>query len=105
MLLGYILFFFAGVFVSNGIPQFIKGITGEWHMTPFVNPSGPIVSMLWGLLNLVAGYLLFVTALDQQYRSAPDTAAFIMGVLITSLLLAAFWEDNDRARGRDQRPR
>ncbi|MDB5150764.1 MAG: hypothetical protein JWQ57_4784 [Mucilaginibacter sp.] len=56
--------FWAGMFLANFVPHFIKGISGDHFPTPFAKPPGkglssPLVNVLWALLNLVAGYLLF----------------------------------------------
>ena len=56
--------FFAGMFLANVVPHFIHGISGAAFPTPFAHPPGkglssPTVNVLWGLLNLVLGYVLF----------------------------------------------
>jgi hypothetical protein len=56
--------FWAGMFLANFVPHFTKGISGDAFPTPFAKPPGkglssPIVNVLWGLLNLLVGYLLF----------------------------------------------
>lgn len=56
--------FFAGIFLANFVPHFIKGVAGDPFPTPFAKPPGrglssPLVNVLWALLNIVAGYLLF----------------------------------------------
>jgi hypothetical protein len=56
--------FLAGMFLSNFVPHFIKGVAGDPFPTPFSKPPGkglssPLVNVLWSLFNLVAGYLLF----------------------------------------------
>ncbi|HEY0244286.1 MAG TPA: hypothetical protein VGC01_01875 [Mucilaginibacter sp.] len=56
--------FWAGMFLANFVPHFIKGIAGDAFPTPFAKPPGkglssPFVNVLWALLNLVLGYLLF----------------------------------------------
>ena len=56
--------FWAGMFLANFVPHFIKGIAGDPFPTPFAKPPGkglssPLVNVLWALFNLVAGYLLF----------------------------------------------
>ena len=56
--------FWAGMFLANFVPHFIKGIAGDAFPTPFAKPSGkglssPMVNVLWALFNLVVGYLLF----------------------------------------------
>ena len=56
--------FWAGMFLANFVPHFIKGVAGDFFPTPFSKPPGkglssPLVNVLWALCNLVLGYLLF----------------------------------------------
>lgn len=56
--------FFAGAFFANVVPHFVHGISGDPFPTPFADPPGKglsssTVNVLWALVNLVAGYLLF----------------------------------------------
>lgn len=60
----YLRCFFAGAFLANFVPHFVNGISGNGFPTPFAKPPGkglssPVVNVLWSLLNLVVGYLLF----------------------------------------------
>ena len=60
----YLLQFVAGMFLANGVPHFVQGISGNWFQTPFASPSGvgessPVVNVLWGLFNMIVGALLF----------------------------------------------
>jgi len=60
----YIACFFAGAFLANVVPHFVHGISGDRFPTPFAHPPGkglssPLVNVLWALLNLVVGYILF----------------------------------------------
>jgi hypothetical protein len=60
----YLSGFFSGLFLGNFIPHYIKGVAGDFFPTPFANPPGkglssPLTNVLWALLNLVVGYLLF----------------------------------------------
>jgi hypothetical protein len=60
----YIACFFAGIFLTNVVPHFVNGISGDRFPTPFAHPPGkglssPLVNVLWALLNLVVGYILF----------------------------------------------
>jgi len=60
----YIACFFAGMFFANVVPHFAHGISGDRFPTPFAHPPGkglssPTVNVLWALLNLVVGYILF----------------------------------------------
>jgi hypothetical protein len=63
----YLAAFFAGAFLSNFIPHFVHGVSGNKFPSPFSNPRGiglssARVNMLWALTNLVIGYLLFAVA-------------------------------------------
>ncbi len=89
----YIYAFLAGLFAADGIPHFVRGITGHSHQTPFGNPSSAIVNVIWGWVNfVVAGILLhFAHPRVHEYRAA---GMFALGVLIMSLLLAFAWSSH-----------
>ncbi len=60
----YIACFFSGMLLANVVPHFVQGISGQPFPTPFANPPGkglssPTVNVLWALLNLAVGYILF----------------------------------------------
>jgi hypothetical protein len=60
----YVSGFFAGVFLANSIPHFVKGICGDKLPTPFSKPPGkglssPLVNVIWALINIVIGYVLY----------------------------------------------
>ena len=59
----YIACFFAGMFLTNVVPHFVCGISGDRFPTPFAKPPGkglssPTVNVVWALANLVVGYVL-----------------------------------------------
>jgi hypothetical protein len=59
----YLMCFFGGAFVANFVPHFVEGITGQAFPSPFADPPGqglspPGLNVVWGLSNLVVGYLL-----------------------------------------------
>ena len=59
----YLACVFAGMFLANAVPHFVKGVCGDRFPTPFTKPPGkglssPLVNVLWSLLNLVIGYAL-----------------------------------------------
>ena len=59
----YVACFFAGMFLANTIPHFVHGISGDSFPSPFAHPPGkglssPTVNVVWGLANLVIGYIL-----------------------------------------------
>ena len=56
----YLLEFLSGAFLANGVPHFVQGISGHWFQSPFAKPPGvgessPVVNVVWGFANLVAG--------------------------------------------------
>ncbi|WP_051367328.1 hypothetical protein [Hamadaea tsunoensis] len=77
--------FLAGVFGANGVPHFVRGITRETYPSAF--GYGPVV-------NLVAGWLMFVLAAVAGYFAHPAThplpavAAIAAGVLAMGLFHA-----------------
>ena len=60
----YIAGFFAGMFLANFVPHFVHGISGDRFPTPFAHPPGkglssPTTNVVWALVNLIVGYVLF----------------------------------------------
>ena len=60
----YIASFFSGIFLANAVPHYVYGVCGNRFPTPFAKPLGkglssPTVNVLWALLNLAIGYILF----------------------------------------------
>ncbi len=59
----FIAIFFAGAFLCNSVPHLVAGLQGTPFQSPFAKPRGiglssPLVNVLWGFFNLVAGALL-----------------------------------------------
>ena len=84
--------FFAGMFLANVVPHFVHGISGERFPTPFARPRGiglssPTVNVVWALLNLVAGYVLFRVG---KVSSGGDSALviFFAGICAISTVLS-----------------
>ncbi|HEY5123845.1 MAG TPA: hypothetical protein VIK14_08940 [Ignavibacteria bacterium] len=60
----YLAAFFSGGFLTNAVPHFIHGISGDKFPTPFSKPPGkglssPVVNTFWACFNLLIGYILF----------------------------------------------
>lgn len=92
MLIGIIAMLFAGVFLVNGVPHFVQGITGQMHQTPFADPSSAVVNVIWGSANFIVGALLLRAGLNQEQpvmavKIVIGTAAGIA----TALALANYW--------------
>ncbi len=87
-----------GFFVTNSLPHLIPGIHGKEFHSPFASPpvkgkSSAVVNVLWGVFNLVVAYILFVET-DINLRNYVEGAGFLLGILITSLVLAIVFGRN-----------
>lgn len=101
--LGLVAMFFAGVLLANGVPHFVKGVTGQRHMTPFGRSSPAVANVLWGAFNLAIGGVLLWAGLGQKAPGLVQAAVAGAGALLTSLGLAHYWSTPDgglpKARG------
>jgi hypothetical protein len=89
----YVSWFFGGAFLANAIPHFVSGTMGRAFQSPFAKPRGEglsssTVNVLWGFLNLVAGYVLVCRVGDFDLRSGLDVATLGLGALLLSLMMA-----------------
>jgi len=86
----YIACFFAGMFIANSVPHYVQGVCGDPFPTPFAKPPGkglssPTVNVLWALLNLLVGCILFRVG---KVWSGGDLArgVFFAGVVLMSVM-------------------
>jgi hypothetical protein len=92
----YIAGFFAGMFLANGVPHFVQGISGNKFPSPFAKPPGkglssPLLNVLWGLLNFVVGCVLFhVAKLSAHFNLS--MVIFFIGILLMSIMLSINFE-------------
>jgi hypothetical protein len=91
----YIACFFAGVFLANVVPHFVHGISGDRFPTPFAHPPGKglsssTVNVVWGLLNLVVGYILFRVGQVSSGRHSALVVFFLGIVAISTILSVRF---------------
>jgi hypothetical protein len=89
----YIAHFFAGVFLANGVPHFVNGVSGRSFQTPFASPPGygkssPLVNAVWGFANFVIGSLLLTGVGYFEFRPSLDSFCVGCGALLISLILA-----------------
>lgn len=90
MLSLYVLSFIAGDVFTNGIPHFVKGITGQKHHTPFGKPSSAVVNVIYGWVNLVVGGFLLHLA-HPRAHILRASICFMLGSLLIAVLLANGW--------------
>ncbi|MBZ5659816.1 MAG: hypothetical protein LAO08_05355 [Acidobacteriia bacterium] len=89
----YIAYFFGGAFLVNSVPHFTNGVSGRPFPSPFATPPGQglspaWVNVLWGLFNLLIGYLLVCRVGDFSLRKTRDVAVAGIGALAMALMLA-----------------
>ncbi len=85
----YVACFFAGLFLANTVPHFVQGVSGNSFPTPFATPPGkglssPTINVLWGLFNMVIGYILFRTGKISQSNKW-SLLVFFLGVALISI--------------------
>jgi hypothetical protein len=89
----YVAYFFGGAFLANTLPHLGSGISGRAFQSPFASPPGEglssaTVNVLWGLLNLVVGYLLVARVGKFDARDNRHVLALGAGVALMSVMLA-----------------
>ncbi len=95
MALSLIAMFFAGIFLANGVPHFVKGVTGQRHMTPFARSSSAMTNVLWAAPNFVVGSVLLWLGLEQDAPGVAQAAVAGVAALLISVRLAVMWSDPD----------
>ena len=96
----YVAGFFAGAFLTNFVPHFVHGVSGNKFPTPFARPPGkglssPTINVVWALFNLVIGYLLL-----RAGRVSPDNVlslgVFFTGILAISIPTSISFQKKDK---------
>jgi hypothetical protein len=93
----YIAAFFAGLFLANAVPHFVHGVSGDPFPSPFSKPPGKglsssTVNVLWALLNLLIGYILW-RAGKVSGNNLPALDVFFLGVAAMSIMLSINFRD------------
>ena len=89
----HVAYFFGGAFLGNAVPHYASGVMGRPFPSPFASPPGkglssPTVNVLWGVFNVLVGYLLLHFVGTFNLRNSLDLAAAGLGVLLISVMLA-----------------
>lgn len=90
----YVAHFFAGVFLANGVPHFVHGVSGNKFQSPFASPPGigessAIVNVVWGWFNFVIAGALVFAAFPPLPPPIGGCVAGALGALAISLGLAS----------------
>ncbi|WCT11969.1 hypothetical protein [Mucilaginibacter jinjuensis] len=96
----YLAAFFAGAFLANTVPHFVKGICGDKFPTPFAKPPGkglssPTTNVIWALANLVIGYLLLGKGNINNEHPAALITCFI-GIAAMGIMLSIRFQSKDK---------
>ncbi len=97
--LHYIACFFSGLFLANTVPHFVHGISGNKFPSPFAKPPGkglssPTVNVVWSLVNLLAGYILFQVGHTGQ--SNTSLIVFFLGIAVISIMMSKHFQEKDK---------
>jgi hypothetical protein len=89
----YVAWFFSGAFLVNSVPHFTNGVSGRSFPTPIAKPPGrglspSWVNVLWGLFNVLIGYLLLYHVGSFSLGSIQDMVVLGIGALVMGLMLA-----------------
>ena len=92
----YLAYFLAGVFLANGVPHFMHGISGKKFQSPFASPpavgeSSPLVNVIWGLVNFIIGYALIYGVGDFTFGFSPAVLMVGLGTIVASVALAFYF--------------
>jgi hypothetical protein len=89
----YVFEFISGLLLTNGIPHFVQGVSGQWFQSPFAVPAGvgessPLTNALWGFANLGAGFAFLGFFRPQGSGAAFGWILAGLGVLIAAVSLS-----------------
>ncbi|WP_314452238.1 hypothetical protein [uncultured Microbacterium sp.] len=81
----------SGALLSNAVPHYVNGLSGNEFPTPFADPpavglSSPVTNSVWGVTNLAAGYAL----LRYTRSRTGSTTALPMAVLAGAFAFSVF---------------
>jgi hypothetical protein len=91
--------FLAGAFLANFVPHFVHGISGDRFPSPFAHPPGrglssPTVNVLWALLNLLIGAILFRAG--HASAGSPQQVVFFVGISMLSIPMSLSFQEKQR---------
>ena len=89
----YVLDFLSGLFLANGIPHFVQGVSGHRFQSPFASPPGvgessPLSNALWGFANLAVGFVLLWFFGPQGSGAGLGWIVLGLGVLVMAVGLS-----------------
>jgi hypothetical protein len=96
----YLAIFFSGAFLSNAIPHFVNGISGDKFPSPFAKPPGkglssPVLNVAWGALNIAIGVVLLKSG-KLLAANTLDLVIFFTGFVAMALMMASRFSAKDK---------
>ena len=93
----YVAAFFAGLFLTNVVPHFIHGVSGDPFPTPFATPPGkglssPTTNVIWACVNLLIGYVLLRVSKASPQNKLSMLLLFLGIVAISLMMSITFME-------------
>ncbi len=93
----YVATFFGAFFLTNVVPHFTHGVSGDPFPSPFANPPGkglssPMVNTLWACFNLLVGYVLLRVGKTSSQNKISMLIVFL-GILLCSIMLTMSFVD------------
>jgi hypothetical protein len=92
----YLLEFLSGLFLANGVPHFVQGISGRRFHSPFASPPGvgkssPLSNALWGFANFGVGFVLLWFFTPHGPEAGIGWIVVGLGVLIAASWLSTYF--------------
>ena len=92
----YLAYFIAGLFLANGIPHLVNGISGKRFPSPFASPPGvalssAMVNVAWGFANFVIGVVLIAGVGDFVFGLNWALFTVALGFIVCGLGLAYYF--------------
>src|ERR1700683_915263 len=89
----YVLDFISGLLLTNGVPHFAQGVSGNRFQSPFGSPPGvgessPPSNALWGFANLAVGFSLLWCFGPQGPDSGMGWVLIGLGALLAAVFLS-----------------
>src|ERR1700689_324861 len=92
----YVLDFVSGLLLTNGVPHFVQGVSGNRFQSPFGYPPGigessPLSNTLWGFANLAVGFVFLGLFRPQGSGAAVGWIGVALGVLLAAVWLSTYF--------------
>lgn len=92
----YLAYFAAGLLLTNGVPHFINGVSGNKFQSPFASPPGvgkssPMVNVIWGMVNFLIGYMLIMGVGDFTGGLSYDALMLGLGLGLMAVILSWYF--------------